>query len=308
MKCAYCGNEAPATKEYIISSGILDLFPECYLTFDEMRNVIHASDPIVKDVCADCNNNRLSYIDNYAKQLVQKYFLQKYEADATLEFQYDYAMVQKMLLKYAFNDLRSRKDDISFFNKPIINFLLDENNKVPLNNVSVLAGLAVNTSPAPDYMLGNLKLRWSKSPMLLANSIVQHYNYETGQIVLRDNMEAENFEGLLLSYIFRFNSGQFILLCWDENSAKVEQNLEVMEIQYPYKNLNKEPQLITLIRCTNEATYHRFQLVDVNWGNAIMDEISTMRRLASKSSENIMKTINEQWEQEEARLAKEHQR
>lgn len=87
-------------------------------------------------------------------------------------------MVQKMLLKYAFNDLRSRKDDISFFNKPIINFLIDENNKIPLNNVSVLAGLAVNTSPAPDYMFGNLKLRWSKSPMLLANSIVQHYNYE----------------------------------------------------------------------------------------------------------------------------------
>lgn len=51
MKCAYCGNEAPATKEHIISSGILDLFPECYLTFDEMRNVIHASDPMVKDVC-----------------------------------------------------------------------------------------------------------------------------------------------------------------------------------------------------------------------------------------------------------------
>lgn len=45
-----------------------------------------------------------------------------------------------------------------------------------------------------------------------------------------------------------------------------------------------------------------------NWGNAIMDEISTMRKLASKSPENIMKKINEQWEQEEARLAKEHQR
>lgn len=308
MKCAYCGNQATATKEHIISSGILDLFPECYLTFDEMRNVIHASDPMVKDVCADCNNNRLSYIDNYAKHLVQKYFLQKYEADATLEFQYDYTMVQKMLLKYAFNDLRSRKDDSSFFNKPILNFLLDENNRVPLNNVSVLAGLAVNTSPAPDYMFGNLKLRWSKSPMLLANSIVQHYNYDTGQIVLRENMEAEKFEGLLLSYIFRFNSGQFILLCWDENSAKVEQNLEVMKIQYPYEHLNNEHQSVTLIRCTNESTYHHFRLVDVNWGNAIMDEISTMRKLASKSSENIMKIINEQWEQEEARLAKGHQR
>ncbi|WP_018212221.1 hypothetical protein [Desulfitobacterium hafniense] len=143
MKCAYCSNEAPATKEHIISSAILDLFPECYLTVDENRKVIHASDPMVKDVCAECNNNRISYIDNYAKQLVQKYFLQKYEEDTALEFHYDYAMVQKILLKYAFNDLRSRKEDSSFFNKTILDFLMNENNNSPLNHVSVLAGLAV---------------------------------------------------------------------------------------------------------------------------------------------------------------------
>ena len=41
MKCAYCGKEAKATKEHIISSGVLDLFPECFLTMDEKRKVIH---------------------------------------------------------------------------------------------------------------------------------------------------------------------------------------------------------------------------------------------------------------------------
>ena len=30
MKCAYCGKEARGTREHIISSAILDLFPECY--------------------------------------------------------------------------------------------------------------------------------------------------------------------------------------------------------------------------------------------------------------------------------------
>ena len=32
MKCAYCGKEARGTREHIISSAILDLFPECYIT------------------------------------------------------------------------------------------------------------------------------------------------------------------------------------------------------------------------------------------------------------------------------------
>lgn len=69
MICAYCGKEAKGTKEHIISSGILGLFPECFATIDGERKVVHHGDPMVKDVCADCNNNRLSYIDSYAKKL-----------------------------------------------------------------------------------------------------------------------------------------------------------------------------------------------------------------------------------------------
>ncbi|WP_242830519.1 hypothetical protein [Desulfitobacterium hafniense] len=121
-------------------------------------------------------------------------------------------------------------------------------------------------------------------------------------------MEARKFDGLLLSYIFRFNSGQFILLCWDETSDKTEENLAVMNIMYQYEDLNNESQSATLTRCTNESTYHLFPVVDVRWGNSMMDEISTIRRLASNSSEDLLKEINEQWAQEEARLAKEHPR
>ena len=62
MKCAYCGKEAKGTKEHIVSCAILDLFPECYITFDNARNKVYLSDPMVKDVCAECNNQRLSIL------------------------------------------------------------------------------------------------------------------------------------------------------------------------------------------------------------------------------------------------------
>lgn len=58
MICAYCGKEAKGTKEHIISCAILDLFPECYITFDEARDAAHMGDPMIKDVCADCNNKK----------------------------------------------------------------------------------------------------------------------------------------------------------------------------------------------------------------------------------------------------------
>lgn len=33
-----------------------------------------------------------------------------------LSFVYDYSLIQKMCSKYAFNDLRSRNKEVSFFN------------------------------------------------------------------------------------------------------------------------------------------------------------------------------------------------
>jgi hypothetical protein len=95
MKCAYCGQEAKGTKEHIISSGVLDLFPECFLTYDEGHKLIHAADPMIKDVCAECNNHRLNYIDSYAKDLIQRHFIKKCEANEIVLLKYDYTMMQK---------------------------------------------------------------------------------------------------------------------------------------------------------------------------------------------------------------------
>ena len=153
MSCAYCGERSDYTKEHIISSSVLDLFPECFATIDNARGKAYASDPVVKDVCSVCNNQKLSYIDNYAREFIEQYFVVDYSEDAILDFQYNYVLLQKVLLKYAFNDLRSHHGDTSFFTKDVREFLLNETLATPLSNVSILAGLAVNTSPVPDLSL-----------------------------------------------------------------------------------------------------------------------------------------------------------
>jgi len=234
MSCAYCGERSDYTKEHIISSSVLDLFPECFATIDNARGKAYASDPVVKDVCSVCNNQKLSYIDNYAREFIEQYFVVDYSEDAILDFQYNYVLLQKVLLKYAFNDLRSHHGDTSFFTKDVREFLLNETLATPLSNVSILAGLAVNTSPVPDYFFGNLKLQWAEKPVFLSNSMVEFINYSTGKIFPRKEMEIESMEGLLLSYVFRFNSGQFILLCWDESNPKTKDSQTIARLQYPY--------------------------------------------------------------------------
>lgn len=52
-------------------------------------------------------------------------------------------MIQKMLIKYAFNDLRSRSESCSFFDDEILHFFLDENDDLPKEKMTVLCGLTI---------------------------------------------------------------------------------------------------------------------------------------------------------------------
>lgn len=309
MICAYCGKEAKGTKEHIISSGILDLFPECFATIDGERNIIHTADPMVKDVCAECNNHRISYIDSYAKQFIETYFLKSYEKDEKLVITYDYCKIQKVFLKYAFNDLRSRKKDFSFFTRDVIDFLLNEEESTPKAYVSVLAGLAVNTSPVPDFVFGNNKIRWSDTPFLCENSIVENIDYETGAVRLREDIHPQKLEHLLLSYVFRINSIQILLFCWEPNISddELRQNKILLECQYPYTLLNDIGRS-ELARCTSESTYHHEKLIDVSWGQNLCDEMSYMQGTFSEPYQAYLKSVNDAWKDEETRLEAEHKR
>ncbi len=305
MKCAYCGQEAKGTKEHIISAAILDLFPECFITFDEVRNVVHDADPMVKDVCGVCNNQRLSYIDSYAKDFVGRYFINKYDIDDSVEIEYDYSKLQKMLLKFAYNDMRSHKDDISYFDNEIIHYLLNEADNTPKEYITVMGGLAVNVSPLPDAMFGNLKLRWCKNPIFYNNSTIRFINYDTGEIILNNEVGKENFPDLKLAYVFRFNSVELILICWDKNSKNIEMNNVVLSCQYPHTLFKSDTLVATLKVCTDELNYHHFGQVHVKWEGLF--EVGRMRKLAM-GEYKFKDKIDQLWKLEEKRLKKEHSR
>ena len=306
MKCAYCGKETKGTKEHIISSAILDLFPECYLTYDGLRKKVYKSDPMIKDVCAKCNNERISYIDSYAKKIISQYFTQKYTDQDTVEIEYNYTMIQKMLLKYAFNDMRSHKDDYSYFDEEILHFLMDEKDNVPKKYITVLCGLAVNVSPVPDALLGNLKLQWCKDPIIYSNSVIRNIDYETGEIFLNDDVKKLCFDDLKLSYLFRFNSAQFLLMCWDKCSTKIRKNNIILSFQYPYYLMKLEDKKAKLPVCTNGFNYHSFGFINAKLD--LLFEVDLMR-LAAYGGEYKLKEIYEkEWEKEEEKIKKKYSR
>ena len=196
-----------------------------------------------------------------------------------------------------------------YYDDEVKEFLLNEEKSSPLGNITILAGLAVNTSPALDYMFGNMKLRWGDSPLLLANSIVTNIDYNTGHITLREERKIQEFENYALSYVFRFNSLQLLILCWDRDIKEdvLNKNNIILKYQYPYSILDASGNTV-LSRCTSEATYHHEQLIDVTWGQGLMDEISYMRGTFSEQSEKYFEEVQKRWDEEERKLAEEHPR
>ena len=82
------------------------------------------------------------------KKIISQYFTQKYTDQDTVEIEYNYTMIQKMLLKYAFNDMRSHKDDYSYFDEDKFYISLWMKRIIYRKKyITVLCGLAVNVSP-----------------------------------------------------------------------------------------------------------------------------------------------------------------
>lgn len=308
MKCAYCGKETNCTKEHIISSSILDLFPECYITYDGNRNNLYQADPVIKDVCATCNKHRISYIDSYAKRFIGKYFTCNYSEKDNVEIEYNYTLIQKMLLKYAYNDLRSNKEDCSFFDEEILHYILNESDDSPKLNVTVLCGLAVNDSPVPDEMFGNLKIRWCQNPIFFSDSVVKYINYETGAFELSDNNAAliQSFDDLKLSYVFKFNSVQFLLMCWEKDSNKIIKNNLILSQYYPYHLMKINERNAEIPVCTNEMNYFMFNQIHVKWDELFI--VQLMRKRACGGKYTFKEMSHKEWEKEEEQLRKKHPR
>lgn len=90
-------------------------------------------------------------------------------------------------------------------------------------------------------------------------------------------------------------------------AAGSTRNKIVLEHQYPYKVLEPSGES-EISRCTSEATYHHEKIIDVTWGQSIMDEISFMRGTFTEKYQKYMAFVEAEWSKEEKHLAEEHPR
>ena len=106
--------------------------------------------------------------------------------------------------------------------------------------------------------------------------------------------------------MFKFNSVQFLLMCWNKESDKIKQNNIVLECQYPYHLMKAEETKAVLPICTDESNYHHFEHIHVRWDGLF--EVGLMRNMQVEESLYIRKNMKNEWVKEEQKIITEHPR
>jgi hypothetical protein len=76
-------------------------------TYNQRNNSFFAGDPVIKDVCANCNNIKLSQLDSYLSSLFDLHFKEILKPGEPATISYSYDLLLRSLLKISYNASRA---------------------------------------------------------------------------------------------------------------------------------------------------------------------------------------------------------
>ncbi|MDX2256250.1 MAG: hypothetical protein NW214_12095 [Pseudanabaenaceae cyanobacterium bins.39] len=109
--CAYCDTEGAMTKEHIWSKALIERWESELKTYNPRTEKLYTGEPVIKDVCASCNNVRLSQLDQYLVETYDTQLKDHVQRGTSVVFTYSYDLLLRSLLKISFNSCRLMGDD-----------------------------------------------------------------------------------------------------------------------------------------------------------------------------------------------------
>lgn len=99
------------TNEHLFSTCLLERTSEIIDSAKTARmpEKLIGPDLKIKDVCKECNNEKLSELDTYICELYDRHFEHIVEPGEIIDFSYDYDLLSRWLLKTAYNASRAQK-------------------------------------------------------------------------------------------------------------------------------------------------------------------------------------------------------
>jgi len=109
-QCAYCESSITLTKEHIWPNCIIKKYEKGLITFNGRVKKFYIGDPLIKDVCGNCNNRRLSLLDSYLGNLFDDFLSRALQPGEKGTIEYNFELLLRSLLKISFNSSRAHKE------------------------------------------------------------------------------------------------------------------------------------------------------------------------------------------------------
>lgn len=114
--CVLCGQNKRLTNEHIWSNGLLRVFDAVApLTIDSKRAVVHRGDPLIKDICDECNQG-MSLCDGYITDFARQYLTKELPREPVI---LDRDMLLWWVIKTSANLSRGNKNDTGWWRRHI---------------------------------------------------------------------------------------------------------------------------------------------------------------------------------------------
>jgi len=130
--CSYCNNDKTLTKEHLWPKSLhkrlkrANSQDKSIIWLSRLQRVI-SSEPQIRDVCGACNNGVLSNLDDYICQLFDDIFIHLPERDEVVDFQFNYHLLKRWLLKLSYNSARVHESEDLVPLKTLLPYILGEN-------------------------------------------------------------------------------------------------------------------------------------------------------------------------------------
>lgn len=109
--CAYCEIECTPTKEHIWPKSLIEKYEQKLLAYNKRTNSLLPIQPMIKDVCANCNNVLLSALDSYLSGLYDNKLSGLLSPGDSASIQFNYELLIRSLLKISFNSARASSNN-----------------------------------------------------------------------------------------------------------------------------------------------------------------------------------------------------
>lgn len=126
--CTYCGEDKKLSREHIYSNGILRIFDDVApISIDNERGIAHKADPIIRDICIDCNNS-LSDCDSEMIKFTEAHLQETLKPGTSISL--DRTNVLRWVVKTAANIARSNSNPPNWW-KGYIPFIIGNTDTLP---------------------------------------------------------------------------------------------------------------------------------------------------------------------------------